>query len=360
MNNEAIKVCAYDLPVKELDLGGGVTKILTAAPDPQLSRPEVSPERSSRDVLSVCLYGAGVRQGSSFAPPRMSYEKLYHLFDDAPEHTYSARTPVFGYRSESGRFISLENLINALYQEGRFSTGEMSEKRPEATVTVSSGGRVSRLLAGQLMDGRRYHYPLLTSEQILSGMNPADSRGEALDAGLLRTGSSPVDYRVIFVMGQRNWNDITEPCFVDFADGGAGIFVEYLPAERVRHNVLHIGPLGGEFDRDISAFSGRGKDTVECSAPAGSLVRFNIDNDDFLNNSRMYYKFTLDGEDCGIPSPEDGFVYNTRIPLYFGGGADYPSGITLPCGRRCMDIKILAHSAALGDSEVDSFKIKIT
>lgn len=361
MEENMIKVKGYDLPIQELALGSGVKKVLTSAPAPAPGVPSVCADRSSQDVLSVCVYGLGARSGDRFAPPQISYEALYRLFDRAPVHTYSAKNAWFGYRSEIGRFLPLEDVINALYGDGVYSMEAMVAERPDATVTVSSGGKVTRLLASQLMNGHRFYYPLLTSEQILSGMKPEESRGEQLDVGLLRTGNTPSDFRVIFVIGQRNWNDMTESSFVDFADGGASIAVEYLPQSRTKHNILYVGPLGGEIGSSIIAYPGKGSTVTELSAPAGSLIRFNIDNNDFLNNAHMYYKFTMDDEACSVPCPEDGFVYNTRIPLYFGNGVDYPSGIILPVDgtHRAINIKMLAHSDAFADSEIDCFRINI-
>ena len=361
MNDNKIKVSGYALPIKELALGGGVSKVLTSAPAPALGVQTVTPERSAADRFTVCLFGTGVPAGDGFALPAVSYKQLYSWFDDAPKASYSAKTTWFGYRSEQGRFLSLEEVINKLYGKQVFSMAETAANRPEAVITVASGSKVSKLSASQIMDGKRFYYPLLTSEQILSGMNPAESRGARTDAGLLRTGNSEEDYKIVFVIGQRNWNDITESSFVEFADGGASITLEYLPAQRTKHNVLFVGPLGGKLGEDIIAYPGQGSDTVEITVPAGSMIRFNLDNDDFLNQAKMYYKFTLDDEPCGTPSPEDGFVYNTRIPLYFGNGADYPSGVILPPAdmHGAMNIKMLAHSVSFADSEIDSFKINI-
>ncbi|MBS1401940.1 MAG: hypothetical protein HPZ79_03015 [Oscillospiraceae bacterium] len=357
--SDLLKTPDYDLPIKTLALGGGVDKVLTSAPAPTLTAGSPTPARAGDDVLCLCVYGTGVRQGDGFAPPVISYDALYRLFDNAPEKTYSAKNDFFGYRSETGRFLSLQAITDTLYGSGVFDLGAMA---PEAAVIVHSGSKLSRVRGSQICPGGRFHYPLLTSEQILSGMNPADARGEALDMGLLRTGSSPADYAVIFVVGQRNWNDMNEAWFVNFVDGGAGITIEYLPQERKLHNILYVGPLGGTLGQNIVAYPAVGGQTVEVTAKEGSLVRFNLDNNDLLNTAHMYYKFTLDDVPCGDPRPNDGFVYNTRIPLYFGAGADYPSGIILPPAKEhhAMTIRMMATGVDCPDTEVDCFHIHIT
>lgn len=351
---DLIKTSAFDLPVKELPLGSGVTKLLTSAPAPKSTGVQ-------GDFLTVCVLGHGVRTGDSFAPPSVSYDELYTMFDGAEEKSYSAKNTWFGYRLEKGRFLPLEDVFEKLYGKKVFSMAQAEKELPDAKITVSSGGRSVSLKLSQVCDGGRYFYPLLSSEQILAGMNPADSRGEALRAGLLLAEGEHGEKQVIFVLGQRNWNDITEASFVDFAAGGAGITVENLPAERTAHNVLYIGPLGGKLGETVRAYHGKGGETVVAEAKVGELVRFNLDSDDFLNTARMYYKFTVDDEPVGEPSPEDGFVYNTRIPLWFGNGADYPSGIILPTdgSHRSVNIRMVAHSDAYADSAVDSFVIKV-
>lgn len=349
-----IKTSAFDLPVKELPLGSGVTKILTAAPAPKSTGVK-------GDFLTVCVLGRGIRTGDSFAPPSVSYSELYAMFDGAEEKSYSAKNTWFGYRLEKGRFLPLEDVFEKLYGEKVFSMAQAEKGLPDAKIIISSGGRSVSLKLSQVCDEGRYFYPLLSSEQILAGMNPADSRGEALRAGLLLTETEDGAKKVVFVLGQRNWNDITEASFVDFAVGGAGITVENLPAERTAHNVLYIGPLGGKLGEDVHAYPGKGAETVVVEAKAGELVRFNLDSDDFLNTARMYYKFTVDDEPVGEPSPEDGFVYNTRIPLWFGNGADYPSGVILPTdgSHKSVNIRMVAHSDAYADSAIDSFVIKV-
>lgn len=347
-----IQTPAFDLPVKELPLGSGVTKILTAAPAPQSGS-------AQGDRLTVCVLGRGVRNGDCFAPPSVSYDALYAMFDGAEEKSYSAKNTWFGYRLEKGRFLPLEVVFEKLYGQKLFCMAQAEKTMPDAKIIVSSGGRSVTLQLSQVCDDGRYFYPLLSSEQILAGMNPADSRGEALRAGLLLTETADGGKKVVFVLGQRNWNDITEASFVDFCAGGAGITVENLPAARTEHNVLYVGPLGGTLGEDIRAYPGKGAETVVVEASAGELVRFNLDSDDFLNSARMYYKFTMDDVPCGEPSPEDGFVYNTRIPLWFGCGADYPSGVVLPTdgSHTRMNIRMVAHSDAYHDSAVDSFTI---
>ena len=352
--DDLIKTSTFDLPVKELPLGGGVTKILTAAPAPQAGT-------VPGDRLTVCILGRGVRNGDQFAPPSVSYDALFDLFDDAEEKSYSAKNTWFGYRLEKGRFLPLETVFTKLYGRRVLDMAQAEKEMPDATLTVASGGRSVTLLLSQLRDDSRYFYPLLSSEQILAGMNPADSRGEALKAGLLLTEKEDGTKKVVFVLGQRNWNDITEASFVDFCAGGAGITVKNLPAARTEHNVLYVGPLGGKLGEDVRAYAGEGTENVVIEAAPGELVRFNLDSDDFLNSARMYYKFTLDDVPCGDPSPEDGFVYNTRIPLWFGGGADYPSGVVLPTdgSHFCVNIRMLAHSDAYPDSAIDTFTIKV-
>ena len=340
-----IKAPGYDIPVKELDLGGGAIKILPGAATPDATAPE-------GEYLSVCFFGRGVRARDTFGYPVISYDKLRTFFDSAPEKSYSAKNAVFGYRRETGRFIPLERVINELYSAG-FSLAAAAKTSPDAVLTVSSGCRCVRIALGQLEEGERYYFPLLTSEQILAGLKPADARGEQLNAGLLLTGGG----KLVFVLGQLGWNDIVEPCFVDFGPGGALITLSKLTAERTRHNVLFTGPLGGE----ISAYEGKGSEPVRLSLPGGTLLRFNLDSDEMLNDFRMYYKFTFDGEECGVPSSTDGYVYNTRGPLYFGSVADYPSGVILPnrSVHTSMHIKMLAHGMEYPDSEVDTFDIEI-
>lgn len=340
-----IKAPGYDIPVKELDLGGGAIKILPGAAAPDVSAPE-------GEYLSVCLFGRGIRAGDVFRAPVISYEKLKALFDGAPKKSYSAKDAVFGYRGETGRFLPLERVINELY-DGGFSLADTAKASPEAVLTVSSGTRSVRVALGQLAEGERYYFPLLTSEQILAGLKPADAKGEQLNAGLLLTESG----KIVFVLGQLGWNDIVEPCFVEFAAGGALIKLSKLTAERTKHNVLFTGPLGGE----ITAYDCKGLEPVKLSLPGGTLLCFNLDSDEMLNDFRMYYKFTFDGEECGVPSPTDGYVYNTRVPLYFGSGADYPSGVILPDKslHTSMHIRMLAHGMEYPDSEVDAFDIEI-
>lgn len=349
--SDLLKTPGYDLPIKTLALGGGVNKVLTSAPAPELSN-------KPADALRLCVYGAGVRCGDGFLPPVIAYEELCSLFDNAPEKTYSAKNDFFGYRSETGRFLPLQAVVDALYGTGKFDLNAIA---PDAEIIVHSGSRLSRIRGSQLCQGGRFYYPLLTSEQILAGMNPADSRGETLDAGLLRTGSSPADYEIIFVIGQRNWNDMNEAWFVNFTQGGAGITIEHLPAERKLHNTLYVGPLGGVLGSDITAYPALSGQTVELTAKEGALVRFNLDSNELLNTAHMYYKFTLDDEPCPEPKPTDGFVYNTRIPLYFGAGADYPSGIILPPAKEhhSMTIRMMTTGIDCPDTEVDCFHISI-
>ncbi|MGI6168805.1 MAG: hypothetical protein ACOYI4_03685 [Christensenellales bacterium] len=352
---DLIKTSTFDLPVKELPLGGGVTKILTASPAP------LSSSTTPRDHLTVCFLGRGVRCGDSFIPPSISYEELFDMFEGAEKKRYSAKNTWFGYRLEQGNFLPLEDVFEKLYGEKVFSMTDAEKVMPDAKITVASGGRSIVLKLSQMCDDYRYFYPLLSSEQILAGMDPAQSRGESLQVGLLLTEALDGSKKVVFVIGQRNWNDINEPSFVEFCAGGAGISIENLPQSRTKHNVIFVGPLGGKLGENIRSYTGRGAENVVINAKAGELIRFNLDNDDFLNSSRMYYKFTLDNEPCGEPSPEDGFVYNTRIPLWFGSGADYPSGIVLPTDgiHKSLNIKMLAHSDSYDDSEIDSFTIRI-
>mgnify|MGYP005775925071 FL=1 len=340
-----IKAPGYDIPVKELPLGGGAVKILSGAPDPEVSVPE-------GEYVCVNLFGRGVRKGDSFTAPYISYEDLRGLFASAPVKSYSAKSAVFGYRGEKGRFLPLERVINELYGGG-FSLAETAENTPDAVLTVSSGTRSVRVALGQLAEGERYYFPLLTSEQILAGLKPADARGEQLGAGLLLTESG----KIVFVLGQLGWNDIVEPCFVDFSAGGALIKLSALTYERAKHNVLFTGPLGGE----ISAYPGKGGEGVNLSLPGGTLLRFNLDSDEMLNDFRMYYKFTFDGEECGTPTPTDAYVYNTRAALYFGSGADFPTGVILPDRslHTSMHIKMVAHGMEYPDSELDVFNIEI-
>lgn len=340
-----IKAPSFDIPVKELPLGGGAVKILPGAADPEVSVPD-------GEYLAVNLFGRGVRNGDAFAAPYISYEKLRGLFDGAPVKSYSAKSAVFGYRGETGRFLPLERVINELY-DGGFSLADTAKASPEAVLTVSSGTRSVRVALGQLAEGERYYFPLLTSEQILAGLKPADARGEQLNAGLLLTDSG----KLVFVLGQLGWNDIVEPCFVDFSAGGALIMLSKLTAERAKHNVLFTGPLGGE----ITAYDGKGLEPVKLSLPGGTLLRFNLDSDEMLNDFRMYYKFTFDGEECGVPTPTDAYVYNTRAALYFGSGADFPTGVILPDRslHTSMQIKMVAHGMEYPDSELDVFDIEI-
>jgi len=350
--SDLLKNPSYDLPIKTLALGNGVDKVLTAAPAPEL-------RSATCDALRLCVYGAGVRHGDNFLPPVIAYKDLYALFDNAPEKTYSAKNDFFGYRSETGRFLSLQQVVDILYGIGVF---DLTSMEPDAAVIVHSGSKFCRIRGSQLCPGGRFYYPLLTSEQILAGMDPADARGEILEAGLLRTGDSPDTYQVIFVIGQRNWNDMNEAWFVNFVQGGAGISIEHLPQERKLHNILYVGPLGGVLGKDITAYPAVPGKTVTIHAKEGALVRFNLDNNDFLNTAHMYYKFTLDGQPCSEPRPTDGFVYNTRIPLYFGAGADYPSGIILPPAKEhhIMTIRMMATGIDCPDTEVDCFEIHIT
>lgn len=240
-----IKAPGYDIPVKELDLGGGAIKILPGAAAPDVSAPE-------GEYLSVCLFGRGVRAGDVFRAPVISYEKLKALFDGAPKKSYSAKDAVFGYRGETGRFLPLERVINELY-DGGFSLADTAKASPEAVLTVSSGTRSVRVALGQLAEGERYYFPLLTSEQILAGLKPADAKGEQLNAGLLLTESG----KIVFVLGQLGWNDIVEPCFVEFAAGGALIKLSKLTAERTKHNVLFTGPPFWPCRRRASSLPGR-------------------------------------------------------------------------------------------------------
>ena len=340
-----IKAPGYDIPVKELPLGGGAVKILPGAPDPEVSVPE-------GDYVSVSLFGRGVRRGDTFVAPYLDSAKLRELFDGAPEKSYSAKTAVFGYRGETGKFLPLERVINELCGGG-FSLAQAAAAQPETLLTVSSGTRSVRIALSQLAEGERYYFPLLTSEQILAGLKPADARGEQLGAGLLLTDAG----KIIFVLGQLGWNDIVEPCFVDFAPGGALIKLSALTCERAKHNVLFTGPLGGE----ISAYPGKGGEGVDLRLPGGTLLRFNLDSDEMLNDFRMYYKFTFDGEECGVPTPTGAYVYNTRAALYFGSGADFPTGVILPdrSVHRSMQIKMFAHGTEYPDSELDVFNIEI-
>ena len=109
-----IKTSSFDLPVKELPLGSGVTKILTAAPAPKSTGVK-------GDFLTVCVLGRSVRTGDSFAPPSVSYGELYAMFDGAEEKSYSAKNTWFGYRLEKGRFLPLEDVFEKLYGENVFS-----------------------------------------------------------------------------------------------------------------------------------------------------------------------------------------------------------------------------------------------
>ena len=99
----------------------------------------------------------------------------------------------------SGRFLSLEELINCsqAYAEGHLDFGKLACQKPEAVITVSSGGKSSRIQAAQVYDDDRYFYPLLTSEQILDGLKPADSRGEKLKMGFIRTGEEEQDRKSV-------------------------------------------------------------------------------------------------------------------------------------------------------------------
>lgn len=340
-----IKTKDYSIPIKELSLGAGALKILPGASDPDTAPPK-------GEYLSVRLFGQGVREGDSFRQPSLSYDGLRRMFEGAPVKSCSAKDAAFGYRGETGRFLPLEYVINELYRAD-FSLSKAAQEQPEAMLAVSSGARSVRIALGQLAEGKRYCFRQLTSEQILSGLDPADARGEQVNAGLLMTDSG----KLIFAIGQLGWNDITEPCFVDFEEGGALISLSGLTYSRTRHNVLFTGPLGGRLD----ACPGRGTESVRIRLPGGSLLRFNLDSSDFLNDSKMYYKFAFDGDECGDPTPMDGFIYNTRAPLYFGSGADYPSGIILPdrSVHVSMQIKMLAHGMEFPDSETDVFDIEI-
>ncbi len=343
-----IKCEGFDLPVKTLALGGGVEKILTAAKSPDLAA-----QADPKDSLRLCLLGRGVREDDHFVMPEIGYDELRGMLEKRPKARFSAKNDVFGYREEHGGFISLAELVNAKYGEGSFDAESMSEG---TVITVSSGCRKCSIKADQLLDGRRYYYPLLTSEQILSGMNPADSRGEELSAGFLLTEAG----KLLFVLGQRNWNDMNENCFISLAPGGALVSIECLPEERLRHSILYVGPLGGKLGEDVKAYPA-GEGVTKVTASAGSLIRFNLDCDDLLNTVHFYYKFTLDDEPCGAPSPSDGFVYNTRIPLYFGSGADYPSGMILPPAdmHSKMTVRMLATGPNCRDTQPDCFEIKI-
>lgn len=352
MCGSTLKTEEYDIPVKTLELGKGVTKVLPAAVIPQKKYDE-------SDRLSLDFFGTGLREGDAFIVPSAGYSDLYELFDDAPEAEYSSKDGTFSYRSEKGRFLSLDEVVNSnlFLGDSTVNLKEVLGKKPEGILTMTSGGRSARIMFSQLMDGKRFFYPQLTSEQILAGMKPADSRGARTDAGLLRIGTKESGYRVIFVIGQRNWNDITENLWVELKPGGASLSLEYLPEERKEHNVMYIGPLGGE----TRFYRGSGAVPVEITAKQGELVRFNLDNSTFLNKAKMYYKFSLDGEDCGDPSPEDGYIYNTRIPVYFGTGTDYPNGIILPPASEHdeMTIKMLAFGAECPGRNIDIFRIQI-
>lgn len=343
-----IKCEGYDLPIKTLSLGEGVEKVLTAAKAPDLMR-----QTEPKDSLRLCLLGRGVREGDHFVMPEISYEKLKERLAESPKQRFSAKNDVFGYRDEKGGFVSLTELVNEKYGEGSMRGALLPS---ETVITVSSGCRKCSILASQLLDGERYYYPLLTSEQILSGMNPADSRGEALSAGFILTD----DGRLLFVLGQRNWNDMNENCFVELASGGALVSIECLPAERLKHSVLYVGPLGGKLGENVKAYPA-GNGVTKVKAPAGSLIRFNLDCDDLLNTVHFYYKFTLDDEKCGAPSASDGFVYNTRIPLYLGSGSYYPSGIILPPAdmHSKMTVRMIATGPKCADTEPDCFEIEI-
>lgn len=343
-----IKCEGFDLPVKTLALGGGVEKILTAAKAPDLGA--LAEPRSS---LRLCLLGRGVREDDHFVMPEIGYDELKAKLAKSPVQRFSAKNDVFGYREEHGGFIALADLVNEIYGEGSFD----AEAMPEGTViTVSSGCRKTSILASQLLDGKRYYYPLLTSEQILSGMNPADARGEELKAGFVLTD----DGRMLFAAGQRNWNDMNENCFVELAPGGAFVSIECLPAERLKHSILYVGPLGGKIGEDIKAYPGC-DGVTKVTAKTGSLIRFNLDNDDLLNTVHFYYKFTLDDTPCGEPLPSDGYVYNTRIPLYFGTGVDYPSGMILPPAdmHGKMTVRMIATGPNCADTKPDCFEIEI-
>ena len=338
----------YDLPIKTLALGDGVQKILTAAKAPDLVQ-----QAAPADSLRLCLFGRGVRCGDHFCMPELTYAQLRERLAAQPVKRFSAKNDVFGYREVCGGFLSLEALVNMLYGAGSLNTAEIPA---DAVITVSSGLRRCSIRGSQLLDGKRFYYPLLTSEQILSGMDPADSRGEALEAGFLCTAEG----RLLFVLGQRNWNDMNENCFVELAPGGALVSLEHLPAARAQHSTLYIGPLGGKLGEDVLAYPA-GDGVTRLTAPEGSLVRFNLDCDDLLNTVHFYYKFSLDGAPCGAPSPEDGFVYNTRIPLYFGAGTDYPSGIILPPAAMHgkMTLRMLATGPNSADTQPDCFEIEI-
>lgn len=344
---EFLKTSAYDLPIKTLSLGSGVDKVLTSAQAPVL-------DVEDDDALKLTLFGSGVRSGDSFAPAKISYAALKAMFAERETHTFSAKNDFFGYRSETGRLLPLSELVNALYGAGSFDPASAPE---EAEIIVSSGLRQVKLRLGSVY-AERYYYPLLTSEQILAGMNPADSRGETLEPGLLLTDAD----ELLFVIGQRNWNDMNEANFVKLVQGGAVISLAALPESRKAHSVLYVGPLGGKLGEDVIAYPAVPGSVARVTAKEGSLIRFNLDCDDLLNTVHYYYKFTLDGAPCSDPAPNDGFVYNTRIPLYFGGGADYPSGIVLPkaAEHNRMTIRMLATGAGCPDSEIDTFEIEIT
>lgn len=338
----------YDLPVKTLALGGGVEKILTAA-----AAPDLVSAAQPKEALRLCLLGRGVRSGDHFILPEIGYAELTERLSSAPAARFSAKNDVFGYRKIEGGFVSLAQLFGEAYGEDSFDVSSVPEN---AVISVSSGCRRCSILMRQLLDGERYFYPLLTSEQILSGMDPADSRGEALCAGFVLTEEG----KLIFAVGQRNWNDMNENCFVELAPGGALVSVEYLPTERLLHNTLYVGPLGGTIGEDVRAYPASGSVT-KVTAKAGSLIRFNLDSDDMLNSVHCYYKFSLDDEPCGAPSPSDGYVYNTRIPLYFGSGTDYPSGMILPPAEMHsrMTVRMLATGPNCADTEPDCFEIEI-
>lgn len=153
MNNDRMRLENYDIPIRTLSMSGGANKILPGAAAPKFTKVAASTERMDKDSLNLLLLGHGKRCGDGFQPPCISYAELYRLFDGAPIKRYSARNPFFGYREETGRFISLDNLVSAMYGDDSFILEEFCRKNPDASITVSSGGKTSRISALQVREG---------------------------------------------------------------------------------------------------------------------------------------------------------------------------------------------------------------
>ena len=359
------------MQIKKKILNNGVIHVTYGGPEPEFIRLATP---SNTDKVELGFLDVPVLVDSAknkYDLPYTDYQTLLNEFINNPAYptlTYSARNTFNTYKENwaTGKFMTMQQFIDFVYGQWAGTSAPMSfadflagkvdgedepvqEMKDNAVITFASGGYTIKVLGSQINEN--------ASQTWRASYDANRQNPQPRFCGFIY---DSVKGDIRFAIGQlENTGDLkateqTSQMFTSMVTGGFSLdFSRSATPAKWGEIRAFIGDEGTmPLPTPATGSSGTAIPIV-----AGSFVRVNIDQLDYLSDARIYY--TFDGRE---PSPFIDPILNETAAKYLEpgtpAGADYTDGLQFTAtGAHVLTVKAYGQGATDSDSYVFKFTV---